>query len=161
MLPDDVLLEIFDFYVDEDMNKGFERIEEWITLVHVCRRWRSVVFQSPRRLNMRFLCKSARDTLDIWPPLPLVICVVVVDVDDICDAKPPGADNTIAALGHNDRVCQIQLDCLPRSQVGYTDSTAMQKPFPELTDLHLGVFLDGPSYLISTQRDITCHITRI
>jgi F-box-like len=130
MLPDDVLLEIFDFYVDEDMNKVFERIEEWITLVHVCRRWRSVVFQSPRRLNMRLLCKPARDTLDIWPPLPLVICVFVVDVDDICDAKPPGADNMIAALGHNDRVCQIQLDCLPRSQMGCHGFGSNAKAFP-------------------------------
>jgi F-box-like len=53
MLPDDVLLEVFDFYVDEDVDDDadedfgpFEEsgIEEWITLAHVCRRWRSVVF---------------------------------------------------------------------------------------------------------------------
>ena len=42
MLPDGhVLLEIFEFYVDED----FEQQPEWITLAHMCRRWRSVVFQ--------------------------------------------------------------------------------------------------------------------
>jgi hypothetical protein len=56
MLPDDVLLEIFAFYADEDMNEDFERVEEWKTLAHVCRRWRSVAFQSPRRLNLRLLC---------------------------------------------------------------------------------------------------------
>jgi hypothetical protein len=58
MLPDDVLLEIFDSYVDEDVYGDFEeqRIEEWVTLAHVCRRWRSVVFQSPHRLNLRLLC---------------------------------------------------------------------------------------------------------
>ena len=80
-LPDDDLLETFDFYVDGDMDEDFEslekpRIQEWITLAHVCRRWRTVVFQSPRRLNLRLFCTSetpARDTLDIWPPLPLVI----------------------------------------------------------------------------------------
>ena len=46
MLPDDVLLEIFDFYVDEEEGLPFKSIyiQEWITLVHVCRRWRRVVF---------------------------------------------------------------------------------------------------------------------
>jgi len=38
ILPDNALLEIFDFYLDG------ARIEAWITLVHVCRNWRSVVF---------------------------------------------------------------------------------------------------------------------
>jgi len=69
-VPDDVLLKIFDFYVDEDGDKYFEtfnnqRIEKWKTLAHVCRRWRSIVFQSPRRLNLRLLCTPERDTLDI------------------------------------------------------------------------------------------------
>jgi hypothetical protein len=47
----------------------------------------------------------ARDTVDIWPPLPLIIR----DVDDIFDGEPSSAD--IVALEHKDRVCQIQLDC--------------------------------------------------
>jgi F-box-like len=73
MLPDYVLLEIFDLYVDEDMSEGYKSVFkkrriEWITLAHVCRRWRSVVFQSPLRLNLRLFCTPqtpARDTLDI------------------------------------------------------------------------------------------------
>ena len=55
MLPDEALLSIFDFYVgfyaDKDPpTKG--GIERWQSLVHVCRRWRSIVFGSPRRLNL-------------------------------------------------------------------------------------------------------------
>ena len=83
MLPDDVLLNIFDFNVtvDDDIYEYSgviekTRIEEWIPLAHVCRRWRSVVFNSPLRLNLRLVCTPktpARDTLDIWPPLPLII----------------------------------------------------------------------------------------
>ena len=46
-----------------------------------------------------------RDTLDIWPPRPLVIR----DVDNFLEGGPPRAGNNIAALGHNDRVCQIRL----------------------------------------------------
>jgi hypothetical protein len=137
MLPDEVLLEIFNFYVDEDP----ERIDGWITLVHVCRRWRSVVYQSPRRLNLRLVCTHktrARDTLDIWPFLPLVIRHVTFE------DEPPVVDNIIAALEHNDRVCRIELNCLSNPQLRYvTDSEAMQKPFPKLTDLHLSMLVDG------------------
>jgi F-box-like len=145
MLPDDVLLEIFNFYLDEDLDEDFEphekqRIEEWITLVHVCRLWRSVVFRSPRRLNLRLLCTPetrARDTLDIWPPLPLII----QELNDFFFDDTPSEDNIIAALEHNDRVCQIDLSCLTRSKLEYvTDSAAMHKPIPELTDLHLSGF---------------------
>src|SRR5712675_2359159 len=68
-------LDILYFYVDED-RKYYEKRGVWIALAHVCRRWRSLVFQSPRRLNLRLICTPktrVRNTLDIWPPLPLVI----------------------------------------------------------------------------------------
>jgi F-box-like len=143
MLPDDVLLKIFDFYVIKGFRLGEKQsIEEWITLAHVCRCWRSVVFQSPRRLDLRLLCTHktpTRDTLDIWPSLPLIIR----DNDDIIGDEPSRVDNIIAALEHNDRVCQIELGFFSSSQFEYvTDSAAMRIPFPELTDLHLSY--DGP-----------------
>ena len=75
MLPDHVLLEIFDFYLVEDPFRR-NNIGAWQLLVHVCRRWRNVVFESSRRLNSRLICTPttpARDTLDIWPALPLLI----------------------------------------------------------------------------------------
>jgi len=156
MLPDDVLLEAFDSYVDDNADEEFGPFREsgtrkWITLAHVCRRWRSLVFQSPRRLNLRLLCTAntpARDTLEIWPPLPLVIN----DAYDIFSDEPSNADkwdNIVAALEHNDRVCRIVLCCYSslRFFKHITDSEAIQKPFPELTDLHLGIYRsrdDGP-----------------
>jgi len=144
MLPDDVLLNIFDFYVDKFLTST-KSIEKWITLAHVCRRWRSVVFHSPLRLNLRLLCTHktrVRDTLDVvWPPLPLVIR----HVEDITGDGQSCVDNIIAALERNDRVCQIDLNCL-RSSLEYFTNSAMQKPFPELIDLHLGMVNDddGP-----------------
>jgi hypothetical protein len=54
----------------------FQNVNEWHTLVHVCRRWRDLVFASPRRLNLRLLCRKdtpVREMLDIWPALPIVI----------------------------------------------------------------------------------------
>ena len=146
MLSDDVILDVFDFYVDEDMGEEFkpQRIEGWITLAHVCRRWRSVVFQSPLRLNLRLLCTPktrVTDTLDIWPPLPLVIR----DVDDTSDNEPSQVDNIIAALECNDRVCQINLGDYGRftsSELKHvTNSAAMHKPFPEL--IHLWLAMDN------------------
>src|SRR6202789_321886 len=61
-LPDDDLLAIFDFYVVGHPDlclRGFSddntkrKIESWQSLVHVCRRWRCVVFGSPRRMNLQ------------------------------------------------------------------------------------------------------------
>src|ERR1700722_13423268 len=51
-------------------------------------------------------------------------------------------DNIIAALEHNDRGRQIDLKYPgSSSNLDYvTYSAAMQKPFPELTDLWLGVY---------------------
>ena len=47
-LPDDVLLK-----VDEENDDDGLRQDRWVTLVHVCRRWRCVVFASPRSLGLR------------------------------------------------------------------------------------------------------------
>ena len=130
MLPDDVLLAIFDFCVVEYLPRERE-IEAWQTLVHVCRRWRILVFASPRRLNLRLVCAAktpARDALDVWPALPLVIQ---------CDPIQIGhMDNVVALLEHSNRVCQIKLFSLSSSDLEKV-SAAMQVPFPELTHLDL------------------------
>jgi hypothetical protein len=43
VLPDEVLLEIFDFYLDGDEHHLYpitkKRVEAWQALVHVCRQW--------------------------------------------------------------------------------------------------------------------------
>jgi hypothetical protein len=98
-LPDDSLLAIFDFYV-EGVQVAKKGVEAWQTLVHVCQRWRSVIFGSPRRLNLQLFCTTetpVRDALDVWPPLPLLI--------HGSDSPSLGVDNVIAALEHSDRVC--------------------------------------------------------
>ena len=99
MLPDDVLLEIFDFHVVAQGPLRLEKgeIEAWLSLVHVCRRWRSVVFGSSRRLNLRLVCSSktpVRDTIDMWPELPLYI--KAENAYYLRDKE--GVDNVVAAL---------------------------------------------------------------
>jgi F-box-like len=129
MLPDDVLLDIFDFFAEEYYISK-EDIEWWQTLVHVCRRWRSLVLGSPRRLNLRLFCSDktpARGTLDVWPALPLLIgCIEIAE----------SVDNFVAVLERSDRVCYIRLGGL-KSLDSERISAAMQVPFPDLTFLLL------------------------
>ena len=98
--------------------------------VHVCRRWRSLVFGSPRRLNLRLFCSletPVKDTLDIWPALPLVTEGNTNDT--------PNTDNIIAALGESNRVCEVKL----RLGRGFLEKAlaVMQVPFPEMTRIQL------------------------
>ena len=142
MLPDDVLLEIFDFYVIKDKYEYYNKeIEKWQTLVHVCHRWRRVVFGSPRRLNLRLVCSSetpARNTLDVWPSLPLLIrdTYPTEDVDDI-----------IAVLERSDRMVKIEISSVNGSNLEIV-LAAMQVPFPELTHLILRS-IDGMASVLS------------
>jgi len=80
VLPDDVLLETFEFYLDKDDADeidGGHNYDGWQTLVHVCCRWRCIVFASPRRLDLKLCCPRKRSvnlkTLDVWPALPIVV----------------------------------------------------------------------------------------
>ena len=126
VLPDDVLLEIFDFYI-----RGKPAIEAWQLLVHVCHRWRTLVFQSPRHLNLQLYCTPktpTRDTLDSWPALPLIIKGSM--------AQSPDADNIVAALVPSNRVCQVDLWDLAGLKLEKV-LAPMQVPFPELTELRL------------------------
>ena len=135
VLPDGVLLYIFDCYVSRalcDLSR-IEWIYAWHTLVHVCRRWRDVVFGSPRRLNMQLYCTArtpVRETMDVWPALPIVI------FGDGLSTSTSGADNIIAALQRNDRVCELGLWDVTSSQLEKI-AAVMQEPFPVLTSLGL------------------------
>ena len=131
VLPDEVLLEIFDLHV-MIMNpsyKGKTTVESWRSLVHVCRRWRKLVFGSPRRLNLQLYCTPktpVKDTLDIWPALP-----VLIGGNTILS----GTDNVIAALGQAHRVREVFL-YLEDGQLEEV-LAVMEVSFPELTYLRL------------------------
>ena len=129
-ISDDVLLEIFDVW-RSSLSSLFP-IEEWHTLVHVCRRWRQIVFESPHRLNLRILCKSGspvRKNLCIWPALPILI-----EYPYLATSITPGdEDNAVAALEEHDRICFIALEATG-SQLEKM-AAVMQKPFPLLAYL--------------------------
>jgi F-box-like len=130
-LPDDVLLKTFAVYVAASGPRYCE--DRWRTLVHVCKRWRSVVFASPRRLDLQLYCTNTRPVkklLDVWPPLPITIY-----------ARHPagklalwGATNLMAALKQQNRVRGAYILGVPNSLL---KKFVSMKPFPALTSLLL------------------------
>ena len=136
MLPDDVLLEIFDFCQENDDDSHGWLVWEWHLLVHVCQRWRQIIFASPHRLNLRIFCTPGtpvRENLGIWPPLPIVIKYQHSDPE--YTIAPDDEDNVIAALEHPDLIRYLGLD-VTDSQLG-NFATAMQEPYPVLTYLDI------------------------
>ncbi|KAH9961844.1 hypothetical protein BGW80DRAFT_1255756 [Lactifluus volemus] len=85
-LPEDVLLDIFDFFCQTNRFM-LPQPQNWIVLVHVCRRWRSVV------------TTPVRKTLDVWPRFP----IVVSNLDLQTRSRSNDLDNIFAALEHRDR----------------------------------------------------------
>ena len=125
MLPDLALLEIFDHYIDDDL------VDDWYPLVHVCQRWRNIVFASPRRLNLRLLCTartSVKEMLDIWPPLPIAVWSGDFHVEEW------DVDYMIEALAHRDRIYDLELFDVPCSQLERL-LAVLQQPFPALRHL--------------------------
>jgi len=137
-LPDDVLLETFELYLDKDdadeIDEG-HNYDGWQRLVHVCRRWRCIVFASPRRLDLKLYCTRQRSvnskTLDIWPALPIVIYSPGMH-------SKKDVTNVISALRHHNRVCKIHYRRNKQFQDSFLgEFAAIDEPFPELTSLHL------------------------
>ena len=141
MLVDDVLLEIFHFcrkihYDLPDSERNCWPLISawnWCLLAHVCRRWRQIIFDSSRRLNLRILCTyrtPVRKNLGIWPAFPIDL-----RFNSPGYLRPQNEDNVIAALEHRNRVQSVRLSA-PRSQWAKLASV-MQEPFPVLTHLRI------------------------
>jgi hypothetical protein len=130
MLPDNVLLEIFNFYRNHRSNSQW-----WNLLVHVCQSWRQVIFESPHRLDLKIRCTygtPVKKDLGIWPAFPIAIDYYREKM------RSPVEHNVLAALEHPNRVCFFKL----QRRYGFGSElanivTAMQKPFPLLTYLEI------------------------
>jgi hypothetical protein len=133
MLPDDVLLDIFDFSTWEN--------RMWQKLLRVCQKWRRIVFSAPGRLKLELICtdgRPVRNTLHVWPPLPIRMLYFGTLSITIGDLRNPfrlgddaDLDDIISALEHKDRVCGMTLIHLQDSDMEAV-LAAMQEPFPAL-----------------------------
>ena len=139
-LPDEILLEIFDFCRTESVSGWIlvRPVLEWHRLAHVCRRWRQIIFSSPRRLDLQLICTyrtPVRKNLRRWPAFPINIDYSTSGNLDSKSLAPYDKSNVIAALGHPDRVRRVRLS-VTKLQLKKI-ATVMQRPFPALTHLWL------------------------
>ena len=139
ILPDNVFLDIFDFCLRNPHKSPFHRTWEWQRLVRVCRRWRQIIFASPRRLDLHLFCTygtSVRNNLSCWPAYPIIVDYYPYwDSDSGQSPAPDNDDNVIAALEHPDRVRCVEISAAS-SLLGKV-AAIMQRPFPALTLLRL------------------------
>jgi F-box-like len=143
-LPDNVLLEIFYFYLNFD---EYDEMLDWGTLAHVCQRWRYVLFGSPIRLNLQLRCTGrtpVRKLLNVLPEFPLDI-YFYTESEFPVDNPEDSLDNLVAALEQCDRVCQINITS-PADSLWEEIITAMEGPFPALTYLYLNSLDEVVSY---------------
>jgi F-box-like len=130
MLPNDILLEVFDFYRVHAMQIARGSPWKWLRLAHVCRRWRCILSNSPRRLGLRIQAivnyrGPTKGILDSWPTLPIVIWY-----NESQKSKANAVNKIIVALHHPDRVCEIGLG-VTSSMLGSL-VTLLEKPFTAL-----------------------------
>jgi F-box-like len=139
-LPDEVLEEIFRFdrldTISHSLLDGHRgRPWKWHRLVHVCRRWRYIIFNAPCSLKLQLFCTHGtpvKKNLDCWPPLPIVLQYVW---SPNLNPPPVDEDDVIAALQHPDRIRTIQLPVTTSLLEKLT--TVAQKQFPVLECLEL------------------------
>ena len=107
----------------------------WPRLVHICRKWRHIVFKSQQVLHLRLFCSSGTPiskSLYCWPPLPIVLeygSSLALD-----PLSPEDEVNIITALKQSDRVNSISLTV---TATLLDKLYAVERPFLELEDLIL------------------------
>jgi hypothetical protein len=107
----------------------------WPTLMHICRKWRRIVFAYQRPLQLRLFCTHATPvlkTLDCWPTLPIV--VQYGGSPALNPPTPEDEDNIVAALKQSDRVASISLTVTSSL---LERLSAIERPLSELEDLVL------------------------
>ena len=129
MLSDDVLLYIFDLY-----RQGSREVDDkwpWRILVHVCQRWRYIIFAWPHHLDLQLDCEAEGEVewaLDIWPanvPINIRVNLDFWHEPDI-----------ISLLEPRDRIATIDFSWLTELHFQRCIA-AMQEPFPILRTLIL------------------------
>ncbi len=134
MFPGELLLRVFDFCCPEASGTRDENFYNWWHgLVHVCKRWRQLIFTSQHCFNLQLLFPRktpARKNLDCWPRLPIAIIVRSLN--------PTQIDNLNTAFKHSNRVSSLTLSLTERQLAKVVK--VMLKPFPVLTHLRMKAF---------------------
>ncbi|KAH9046560.1 hypothetical protein EDB84DRAFT_657659 [Lactarius hengduanensis] len=155
-LPAEVLLNVFRYYLDVSPRL-------WPGLVHICRKWRQIVFASQQALRLRLFCTPGTPvlkTLDLWPALPIVVQYGGSLAHD--PPAPEDEDNIMVALKQSARVSSIHLAVTRSLREAFN---AIEAPFSELEDLVLlsqdGGRLALPNTFRWGRHLHSLHLTRI
>ncbi len=99
------------------------------------------MFASPGGLDLRVLCTArtqVKEMLDAWPTVPMEIWGSFFIFFTPLLSGDDRADNIIAALQHNDRVCKIELEGYPNPPLERIAAAAATKgSFPGLSHLRI------------------------
>ena len=93
----------------------------------MCRRWRTIIFSSQHRLDLRLLCTERLPieiTLDLWPAFPIIVQYPSGSL------SPDDRDKIADVLQQHDRVCEIELG--PKHSLSEKESQIIQESFPLL-----------------------------
>ena len=158
VLDDDSFINVFRLYrpdlLDEEETNDihilrggeWRRERWWYKLVHVCRRWRSLILESASHLGLSPLCTHRTPVADILahsPPLPLVID----HVSESRNPTPEDHEGIKLALRHHDRVRRIRLVV----SVSYLSNlvNSIDKEFPILEHLYIDpLFYNGDGLVL-------------
>ena len=141
LLPDNVLLEIFDFWgIIERRVLVWPSTWKWYRFVHVCRRWRRIALASPKRLKIQLYCVSGtpvKTHLSCWRAFPISIdyfstCHESLSISDEC--------NLLSALEHSDRICDLDL-AVSTTQLRKLVKVMQKSSYQALK--YLGLVIDG------------------
>jgi hypothetical protein len=140
-LPDKVLLNIFSYFLQVSPRN-------WPTLVHICHKWRHIVFSYKQSLQLRLFCTHGtpvKTTLACWSrALP-----IVVDYGGSPELDPPTLEDEndiMAALNQPDRVLSISLTITSSL---LKKLSAIKRPFSKLEDL---IILSGSAVMLTLPR---------
>ncbi|KAI0283477.1 hypothetical protein BC826DRAFT_1190263 [Russula brevipes] len=139
ILSDDVLLHIFSLPASRPGTPGdydsWRVVWRWLRLVHVCRRWRCLIFAWSRHLGLRLVIgyevrRRLPKALDSWPAFPISIRYT-----DQYPLTSHDNNDIAAALEYSDRICEIALTVTFKT---IEKSMALtEKPFPVLERIYL------------------------
>ena len=134
-LPNEILLEIFDCHRLATLDNSSDTWK-WHRLAHVCQRWRLLIFESPRCLDLRLVYtykNPLRKSLELWPVLPVAVRYPKSTLHR--RLAPDDEQNVLAVLKHSSRICEIDLPMT--RQLVSKSASSMNASFPILQRLQV------------------------
>jgi hypothetical protein len=131
-LSEDVLLKIFHYYLNTSESPS---PQFWPTLVHICCKWRRIVFASHQALRLQLVFKPGMPVLkglNCFPAFPITI--EYGGSLELASPTPGDEVHIIAALKRPDRVRSISLTVTTSL---LEKLHAIERPFLDLEDLIL------------------------